>query len=341
MRPGERNSGILGLSPTEAAAHWCVRFDKDDMSEAERREFDAWIEASQHNAAAWEKAQRSWGLFDDVDEDQHIRALRQAALAVRPEKRRWPWPQLAAGIAVLAVGATLAWSLFEAQTPSIERLGIPDYVTAKGERLNLNLPDGTAVTLNTETEIDVAFDEHRRFVRLGEGQVFFDVAKDRSRPFVVEAGDRQITALGTAFDVRLLDGRFEVLLVEGTIAVEQDASGSAEAPDEPVVMTAGNELVVTADAVERLDGVDVQRKLRWRDGFIEFQNETLAEAIAEFNRYTTSVMVIDDERVAVLRVTGVFRTDRSDQFMEAVSELLPVATDNRSSGEVRFVWVGE
>lgn len=343
MRSRERKHSVVGLSPAEAAAHWRVRQDRGDLSEAEQNEFDAWLAAAPRNAAEYEKAESSWDVFDGAEDDKHLRALRHSALKVRPEKRRRVWAPVAAGFALLLAGGALVWVLLETTSPSLSRLGAPDYITARGERLNLTLPDGTAVTMNTETAIDVAYEQDRRFVKLSGGQAFFDVAKDRSRPFVVQAGERTITALGTAFEVRLLDGRFKVLLVEGTIAVEDTtgaaAAGNARAP-EPVVMTSGHELAAEG-TVARVDKADVQRELRWRDGFIEFQDETLAHAAAEFNRYATSMIVINDERVATLRVTGVFRTDRADQFVETMSELLPVATDNRSSGEVHIVWVGE
>ena len=344
MRSRERRQSVIGLSPAEAAAHWRVRQDRGELSEAEQNEFDAWLAAAPRNVAEYEKAQQSWDVFDGAGDDKHLRALRHSALKVRPEKRRRAWPQLAAGFALLVAGGALVWVLLETASPSLSRLGAPDYITARGERLNLTLPDGTAVTMNTETAIDVAYEPDRRFVKLSDGQAFFDVAKDRNRPFVVQAGERTITALGTAFEVRLLDGRFKVLLVEGTIAVEDTngvtAAGSAQAP-EPVVMISGQELVAAEGTVARIDKVDVQRELRWRDGFIEFQDETLAAAAAEFNRYATSLIVINDERVAALRVTGVFRTDRADHFVETMSELLPVATDNRSSGEVHIVWAGD
>ena len=343
MRSRKRKHGLVGLSPAEAAAHWRVRQDRGDLSEAEQNEFDAWLAAAPRNAAEYEKAQQSWDVFDAAGDDKHLRALRHSALKVRPEKRRRAWPQLAAGFALLVAGGALVWVLLETASPSLSRLGAPDYVTARGERLNLTLPDGTAVTMNTETAIDVVYERDRRFVQLTGGQAFFDVARDRDRPFVVQAGERTITALGTAFEVRLLDGRFKVLLVEGTIAVEDAAgaaaSGSTRAP-EPVVMTSGQEFAAEG-TVARVDKANVQRELRWRDGFIEFQDETLASAAAEFNRYATSTIVINDERVATLRVTGVFRTDRADHFVETMSELLPVATDNRSSGEVHIVWAGD
>ena len=306
MRSRERKQSVVGLSPAEAAAHWRVRQDRGDLSEAEQNEFDAWLAATPRNAAEYEKAESSWDVFDGAEDDKHLRALRHSALKVRPEKRRRVWPPVAAGFALLLAGGALVWVLLETTSPSLSRLGVPDYVTARGERLNLTLPDGL----------------WQATVRMGE---------------------RTITALGTAFEVRLLDGSFKVLLVEGTIAVEDTTgaatAGNARAP-EPVVMTSGHELAAEG-TVARVDQADVQRELRWRDGFIEFQDETLADAAAEFNRYATSMIVINDERVATLRVTGVFRTDRADHFVETMSELLPVATDNRSSGEVHIVWVGE
>jgi transmembrane sensor len=101
-------------------------------------------------------------------------------------------------------------------------------VTATGERLNISLDDGSQVTLNTRTELEVTLTARERYIHLIHGQALFDVAHDHNRPFVVEADSRRFIAVGTAFDVRLDAGSVELTMLEGTVRVEH-----APAPPPP------------------------------------------------------------------------------------------------------------
>ena len=350
MRGLKRADKTEGLSPDEKAVHWLVRHDMGDMSPAEQAQFQAWLEQSPRHADLFAEARRSWEVCDGGEDSRQLRAMREAALALGPERRRAGWLPVAASVASLLIGGAIMWGARDywqapAEPPAaLDRLGAADYVTARGERLDLSLPDGTAVTLNTRSALDVAYDGGLRLVRLVEGQAFFEVTQDRARPFVVQAGGRRITALGTAFDVSVLDGKVAVLLVEGRISVTQDTDGGPDrtgGPAVPVLMAPGQELVVTQGVVRRHDDVDVDRAIRWRDGFVEFQNDTLADAVAELNRYAPFQMTIDDQRVAALRVSGVFRTDRPDNFMEAIGAVFPLVMERRSPSEVRILWAGQ
>jgi transmembrane sensor len=152
------------------------------------------------------------------------------------------WPQLiAASIAVVAVSATLVMGAqqgwFERsakptqvavnEAASLTAVGRADYVTGKGQKSIVDLPDGTRVTLDADSAVDVAFTGGRRDVRLLNGRAFFDVAHDRAHPFAVQAGGRVVTALGTQFDVRLTPGAVRVVLAEGSVSVASAPGGPA------------------------------------------------------------------------------------------------------------------
>lgn len=347
-----------GMSSREAASAWFARLDQGNLSAAEQQAFESWLDASHQNRRAFDQVEASWDLFDaDDGEDAGLRALRQSALAANPKPRRRGWyygvAALAASVAVIAISLDRQPVLAPVaphgggsgrQLASMESFGTADYVTRRGERLNISLPDGTAVALNTATELDVAFDGDRRRVRLIRGQAYFEVAKDPAHPFIVMAGDKQIVALGTQFDVRFDRGELKVSLVEGKVAVEPVAAkprAGGMAAAKAVVMSAGEQLVVAGAMQLETKSAEVQRESRWRDGFIEFQDATLLEAAEEYNRYMRRRIVIDDPRVAQLRVTGLFRTDGADRFLAAMSGMLPVAIDQRGADEVRVVWAGD
>lgn len=338
----------VDLSPAEAAAHWAARMDADVVSDEERRAFEAWRDRAAENAAAYERAVAAMCVFDDAHDDQHLDALRRAALRYQPERSFFGAKSIAAGIALLVVGiaALIVYRgphLFK-QVPvaSLYEKGVADYATRRGEKLDVTLPDGSAVTLNTDTDLDVAFDGRHRTVEVLRGQAFFNVAKDPLRPFIVVAGGKQIVAVGTAFDVRLDKERVEVLLVEGRVVVENvSQAGSAAPPAETaqasIHLSPGETLVATEQEVLHRAAPEAERLLKWRDGLIEFDDTSLADAVEEFNRYSTQTIRIEDSKLGQLRISGVFRTNSQRKFLEAVTSLHPLEVEYRGPDEFALV----
>lgn len=337
------------LSPAEAAARWAVRLDGDNVSDEDRRAFAAWRDQSPENAEAYQRASAAMQVFDAAPDDQNLDAMRRAALRYQPERSFFGSKAIAAGIAVLAIGLTALIAIFggpnlfkPAPVASLYEKGAADYVTRRGEKLDVTLPDGSAVTLNTDTDLDVVFDGRHRKVEILRGQAFFNVAKDPLRPFIVVAGEKQIVAVGTAFDVRLDRQRVEVLLVEGRVVVEDVTPADSALPvvqpaKASIQLDAGQALVATDKEVIRTAAQDAERLLKWRDGLIEFDNTTLAEAVAEFNRYSTLRVEIEDPALMELPISGVFRTNSHRRFLEAVVALHPIQIEYRGRDQFALV----
>jgi transmembrane sensor len=332
----------LGMTADEAAAYWVLRHDRQDMSAADRAHFTAWLDAGDGNAQAFRKANGVWDIFEHADTDPHLAALRQAALATGPERKRW-LPAVGVGIAASIVGAVAVLSgQFAAPSPApgpatvaqapAEPANAVRHTTEKGQKRVVTLPDGTHVTLNTDTMIALAFTPGTRRVRLTRGQALFEVAHDASRPFVVEAADRRITALGTVFEIRLDPGRMKVVLVEGRVVVDHAAAGTDLPVLQPTILKPGQELVAELGVAQRVRTVDVGSELMWREGYVSFDDATLASAVVEMNRYTAVPIRIGDGGVAQMRISGVFRTGDADRFAALVGELLPVRVDHQPDG---------
>lgn len=350
-----RAFNLRGLAPDEAAAAWIVRIDEGPLSPEAQAEFDAWREESTVNAAAFARAEAAWRLFDDPQGDPTLDALRVSALAAGKEPRRGMWAGIAAGVAVLVAvfafnpdflpfqskeDATQLAANSESTTGAAPQ-DAPEsgeFATARGERRTVQLADGTAITLNTDSAIRVAYADDRRLVHLLGGQALFEVAKDPHRPFVVQAGDRQVTALGTIFEVRLDADRVKVTLVEGKVVVDEveDRSGDSASVMVPAVLAPGQALVVVDGVKPVLAKVDIDRELRWREGFVEFNDVTLADAVAEMNRYSSEQLVLDDPATGSLRVSGVFRTGSPERFAAILGELLPVRHRALPGGDVEL-----
>lgn len=336
------------LTPAQAAARWLAHEDLDRSPQ--REQFAAWLEESEDNRLAWAQAHRVWDVLDDAHENDLIAALARAARRAGPEpaaRPLRPW-LIAASIAALTVSAALVvglrgqWLGPEAPpvqeaagaAPSLSAVGRADYVTGAGQKSIVDLPDGTRLTLDASTAVDVAFANGRRDIRLLNGHVFFDVAHDRQRPFAVEAAEQVITALGTQFDVKLEAGGMRVVLAEGSVSVAM-ARGRAGAS--PVKLKPGEAFSAPKNGVGQVTRANLDEALAWRQGVVEFRDQPLSEAVMRLNRSTRAQIVIKDPKVAALRITGVFKTGDIKRFGRSVSEVLPVRMIQRDANTYELV----
>ncbi len=263
-----------------------------------------------------------------------IQALREETLERVRQRGARPAPgwraaaPLAASL-LLALG-TAGWfaagnlpmdaSLTEAP-PAGERIH-----TAIGQRAEVSLADGSRLVLNTDSEVKVAFAKGQRRVELLRGQAWFEVAKDPQRPFVVAAAGREITALGTAFDVRIDRGRLEVMLMEGRVRVARPAPVGNPAARAEAVMLAPRQMLVARDddlRVRKL--VDTAPLEGWRNGLLIFDDQPLAEAVGEFNRYAARPLRVADAETGAIRISGAFRIGDDRAFLGALSAGFGVA----------------
>lgn len=344
-----------GLAPDEAASFWFVRMDAGPLDASAVAAFEAWRDASQANADAMDRARETWNLFDGAAGDPHLEALRESALAAGPDRPRKLWFGFGAAIAASLVAATFLGTNFltfgpeQHLRPPIAQAAIGpvtqsqkpdrgDFATAKGEQRTVELADGSTVTLNTDSAVRVAFAPDRRVIKVLRGQVLFEVAKNRARPFVVQAGDRQVTALGTVFEVRLDRNRMRVTLIEGKVVVDGvDSKPAGGAVIVPTVLAPGEELVAMLGPMQTLGKIDIDQHMRWREGYVEFSDVTLADAVREMNRYSDRQLVLSSPRIASLRVSGIFRTGNSERFVGIVGEMLPVRGRKQPDGTIELI----
>ena len=202
---------------------------------------------------------------------------------------------IAAGFVLAACIAGGAWHLVR-QTPQ------QNLATEVGGRRMTTLADGSAIELNADTRVRVRLDGQDREVWLDQGEAYFEVAHDPSRPFIVHAGSRQVTVLGTRFLVKRMGDRVTVAVRDGKVRVQGDRIPARAVMLTPghIAVADGGSTLIAAQSVEK-----VEEALSWRTGFITFDNTTLAEAAAEFNRYNLRKMVVAPE-VADIRISGVF-----------------------------------
>jgi transmembrane sensor len=321
----------------ETAAQWFVRRQGTTWTADDQARLDEWLQAATAHRiafirldAAWEHSARlqalgagvppgvipprgSWGFTHPS-----MRGGHGAADAAPPPPRRRPWAALAASLLLVLAGSlyVLKDNLF----------GGDRYSTAVGGLETVALADGSKVTLNTDTRIRVSLNAQERAVELERGEAFFVVAKDASRPFVVRAGDKQVTAVGTQFSVRREVDDVEIVVAEGRVNLTPGASNARRLPTSlgagAIARTLNAQVLVREQPVS-----EAEQRLSWRNGFVAFHETTLADAVAEFNRYTARKIVIEDTSIAGLRIGGNFRSNDADAFLWLIQRGFPITVE--------------
>ncbi len=306
-----------------AAASWLARQDQERWTRADERELQIWLNQSSAHRVAWLRLKTVWMRADQMkalaNTNNEARKFVPARSNVRP---RWIAATLvSAGFLIAGVFLRAAW----------EPAGEEHYSTPVGGLESITLADGSRLTLNTRTRARAVVNDRERKVWLEEGEAFFEVQHDPARPFIVSAGRDRITVLGTKFSVRYESGRTQVTVLEGKVRLDQgtgqdqnlnhaDISSHAEKTastlvtnNDLLVSQAGGVLVINKTAEQ------VQQNLSWRQGRLVFDQMTLGEIAAEFNRYNRRQMVIEGE-AAEVRLGGSFDAHNVEVFARLVHE---------------------
>jgi len=312
----------------DEAADWAARVDRAPLSAADEQALAAWLEGDVRRQGAYAKA-RAVALHSE-----RARALGAGFDPARFEPHRASGPTRR-GLLWLGGGAAAA-GLAGVATLGVLRSGADHFNTRKGEVRVVPLADGSVMTLNTASKVTVSYTRERREVRLIEGEALFDVAKDPARPFLVQAGDTWVRAVGTSFTVRRLgDAPVQVLVREGVVEVKDRAG----LPARPVRAAANTRLVASAAGIAAaaapITPSEVSRELSWREGRIAFEGETLAQAAGEFSRYSDTRIVIDDPAIAGQEITGLFQANDPVGFAQAVAVSLDLKAQV-GAGQVRL-----
>jgi transmembrane sensor len=302
------------------AAAWIASRERDGWSEMDQARLEEWIGQSLDHRVAWLRLNAAW------DQTRRLKAVNRAAghmrgarHAVGTQGKQWTraLPVAAAGLLCLVVVGWF-WSMRDRS-----------YHTDIGAMTAVSLPDGSRVTLNTDTQIQTQLSGAIRHVQLLHGESYFQVAKDASRPFIVASDGSRIVAVGTEFGVRR-DGKVvHVYVTEGKVRIEPDSEDSGR---RAVQLVAGDQAdILDNDVIVHSTSVDqVERLLSWRQGFLFFDKTTLADAVAEFNRYNRRKILIEDPSISAIRISGYFRTTNATGFAQLVGAEFPVSLNEDS-----------
>ncbi|QWC57458.1 DUF4974 domain-containing protein [Erythrobacter sp. 3-20A1M] len=287
----------------QTAASWLVRREQPDWSAEQDAALQQWIaESMEHRAAFW-RLEIGW------EATERLAAMRSSE---RPERRHFRWlapaVAIAASLLIVCSVAILALSSNGTKPPKMVEVA-----TAVGARKQVDLTDGSQITLNTDSTMRTSLAEGERRVWLDRGEAFFDVAHDANRPFTVFAGHSKVTVLGTKFSIRRDGDTTIVTVAQGRVRV-QDLSANED--QRATVITAGDMIAArgTSMLVAKQSTQWVEDSLSWRQGVLTFDQVTLEDAAREFNRYNRRQILIRDPQAAAIRIGGSFDAHDIDAF---------------------------
>ncbi len=310
------------MSDTATAAHserldqataWFVRLRADDVSAQERAEFARWLARDAANATAFDRMTALWSeLGTALGAREHARPA--------PVARRWRgWPAVAlaaaAGVAAMLLMPRQAADTLELRTPV-------------GGFRQVQLADGSNLTLNTDTALQVELSARERRVTIAHGEAFFRVTPDTARPFTASCGEAAVTVLGTAFAVDCRAEGMRVVVEHGLVRFgERGAGGTTR------LLHAGESArYATAGGIGDVVPANLESALAWQQRQLVFEDAPLAEVIGELQRHMQIALRITDGQTAAIRVSGVFATDDPRLTLTALERSLGITVSGPQDG---------
>jgi transmembrane sensor len=291
----------------DQAASWIARLRSDTATEEDQQQFALWLAANPEHARAMDNMLDLW---DDLAVTRH---LDQTAPEILPLENRSRRSWLGAG---LAVAACALFALILAPQLSVDNETL-QYQTRKGEQLQIDLADGSQISLNTNSSLSVKLGENLRQVILHRGEAFFQVERNTDRPFVVDIGAAEVRVMGTAFNIHRRENQSDITVTEGVVRVTERGGSGNRAPSTELLY-ANQSVSANSAGLFRLSLTDSVATIAWRDGKIVADGMTLVALVDEIARYHDVKILIAEPDLAQRTVSGVFQLDNPEVILQAL-----------------------
>ncbi|MEM6683417.1 MAG: FecR domain-containing protein [Pseudomonadota bacterium] len=332
----------------QAAHDWMLLLESPEVSRADQKRFEDWLLADPRHSDVYDSAitfRAGLTQLDKTDFTARVNtpSLRERLTALLDTLAQ---PRARAGLGVAFAGAVVAATAVFVVLPGVRATDKPAldvtsvrYATNIGETKQLNLPDGTRVTLGAASQLRAQFSGKSRVIELTKGAAFFDVAPDPEKPFSVNAGALTATAIGTTFDVRSNVGVMRVGVSEGIVDVSYPLviDGTPARMRSRQKLVAGQQIAaVRAQGMGKVEAVSITKVGAWRKGRLVYSGAALAEVIADANRYSKTPIEIEDSSntLARLKLSGAFIGRDVDALLATLTDIHPVAIDRSDASRI-------
>ncbi|PQA87167.1 FecR family protein [Hyphococcus luteus] len=327
------------------AADWFAAMHSGETTPELRQRFEAWLHGDRTHKIAYREFEQ---VYRDLD---HVAVEAGVDVDGALVRQKAGWVELVAGwlrrpafalVAAALMAIPVAAYLTTREAPGdLIHAAAPDYVTKTAEIRDITLEDGTRVTLGARSKIATAFTPKERRVTLLEGEAFFEVTKDPDRPFYVAAQDTLVRVVGTKFDVKRSAEIVHVSVLEGIVEVmkpdniEKAIETADSSAFDKQILTAGERVSAARRvALPEARQVETAKPGVWREGRLAYEDASLAEIVADVNRYYDRRVRIATSDVGDLRSTIAFNSSEIDQFFDVIETIQPVSIDRAASGDI-------
>ena len=313
------NDESMNEKREQEASSWMWRFDRGLRAEEQDAFFD-WLAESPENSDAFAKHRRNWKRLDNLGDwlPEHSDKPNPDLLAPSEKSNVVKYVAFALGLAALIVLSAGLWQL------SLQSKAPVEVAAGEAHYNRTTLEDGSVIKLKDDAEVTVLYSPEERRVRLDKGEAFFIVTEDPNRPFIVEVHGVDVSALGTAFNVRLDSDSFEVLVSEGVVQVDpvnhydstvelnQYVAPRLEASQRAIISLVKEE---ETPEIATLTQGEIHRVLAWQHGLMSFTDKPLSEIAYELNHFNETQMLVLDDELAQQKFSGTFRSDNMEGFV--------------------------
>lgn len=311
------------------AAHWFARMQSGEASEQDHQAFRAWRDASAENERRYREVEYLWRATQAVPAKRLRSLLPDSAVPAPSAKRRY----LTLGLGALGVLALTTGTLYQSGWLDSAQETVL-LVTAKGERRQIKLPDGSIVDLNTDTIAQARLSVDRREVELIQGEVFFSVEHYQTLPFIVHTDLGTITVTGTRFNVRREVDSVLVNVQSGSVKVQ---SGPWWRRQERLLGAQQQVLLRQGTEPSRVQTADVESLTAWQRGKIIFRNTPLETVVQEMARYLPQPLSLDAPALRQHRISGIFDIDQPETVIKALPAIAPIRIQSDAAGVLHIM----
>ncbi len=314
--------------PREQALDWFAREQLGTLAPHEQRERDAWLARDPANEREYRSLQQVWHVADHLPKDEMRAIMDSPDHGARRITRRHLLMGTGATFAAVAAGAWVSRPMWAESPVFTQRL-----LTARGERKQVELPDGSRLDLNTDTELSIAFYESHRSVDLLRGEALFAVHADKNRPFAVEAGSTQVLVTGTQFNVRREADEVTVAVREGSVQLSTGPWWRRER----ALLRAGQLSSALHNSLVQFDKDRVEAMTAWQQGRIVFRDVPLSLVASELSRYLAQPVRVTDPQVAKLRISGTLSIEEPTAALAILPDIAPVKVARQADGSALLI----
>lgn len=322
------NQTIQSPLPAEIiaqAAAWHVQLSAPDCSTAEQLAFAHWHEADARHAQAYARMQALWAGFEAAEHPTALSALKETLKPRKLKLNKKLTAKLNKKLGASALLLLLALSGWQLRHSEIAGYWLADYRTAVGQQNLVKLADGSQLTLNTNTAVNITFSADQRHIALLRGEIHLQVAKDKQRPLIVETAHGTARALGTEFVVRKHAEATEVTVQESSVrACAMPETCVTLHANESTHIPQGGLQLQTAQPVLQKQVVDAQAAAAWTQAKLLVDDQPLVAVLQELSRYRQGYLYFDPQALAQIRVSGVYALNDTQRTLQALVATAPI-----------------